>query len=236
MMPLEISPAELRTLLDEISKLTASYLESLDSRPIVRNSTAAEMESCFAGDPPAKGLKADALQQLPTLIDNSRAQNGRFFGYVLGSGDPVGAAADLLASALNQNVTAWRSSPAGVTIEKTVIRWLAESIGCRGFQGSLTGGGSSANLMGLAMAREAKLLQAGDDATGFQALERRRHSGLDLPSLEPSHLSRCRRGSNPSRNWDENRNPRFAADLTCLVPLASEVFGDEDGRRKHRRE
>jgi glutamate/tyrosine decarboxylase-like PLP-dependent enzyme len=115
------------------------------------------MESCFAGDPPAKGLKTDALQQLPTLIDNSRAQNGRFFGYVLGSGDPVGAAADLLASALNQNVTAWRSSPAGITIEKTVIRWLAESIGCRGFQGSLTGGGSSANLMGLAMAREAKL-------------------------------------------------------------------------------
>ncbi|HTM16809.1 MAG TPA: pyridoxal-dependent decarboxylase [Terracidiphilus sp.] len=157
MTPLEISPAELRTLLDEISKLTASYLESLDSRPIVRNSTAAEMESCFAGDPPAKGLKADALQQLPTLIDNSRAQNGRFFGYVLGSGDPVGAATDLLASALNQNVTAWRSSPAGITIEKTVIRWLAESIGCRGFQGSLTGGGSSANLMGLAIAREAKL-------------------------------------------------------------------------------
>jgi glutamate/tyrosine decarboxylase-like PLP-dependent enzyme len=41
-------------------------------------------------------------------------------------------------------------------IEKTVVRWLAQAIGCSEFSGHLTGGGSSANLMGLAMAREAK--------------------------------------------------------------------------------
>src|SRR5439155_1699619 len=76
--------------------------------------------------------------------------------YVLGSGEPVGAIADLLVSVLNQNVTAWRSAPAAVTLERTVVSWLAEAIGCAGFQGSLTGGGSLANLMGLAIAREAK--------------------------------------------------------------------------------
>jgi glutamate/tyrosine decarboxylase-like PLP-dependent enzyme len=37
------------------------------------------------------------------------------------------------------------------------LRWVAEAIGCEGFTGSLVGGGSSANLMGLAMAREAKV-------------------------------------------------------------------------------
>jgi aromatic-L-amino-acid/L-tryptophan decarboxylase len=62
----------------------------------------------------------------------------------------------LLCSVLNQNVTAWRSGPAAVTIEKTVIGWLAQAVGCQGFCGTLTGGGSSANLMGLAIAREAK--------------------------------------------------------------------------------
>jgi hypothetical protein len=51
-------------------------------------------------------------------------------------------------------MTAWRSSPAGVTIERTVVRWLAEAIGCVGFSGTLTGGGSAANLMALALARE----------------------------------------------------------------------------------
>jgi glutamate/tyrosine decarboxylase-like PLP-dependent enzyme len=97
-----------------------------------------------------------ALDGLPEVMRLSRVQNGRFFGYVLGSGEPVGAVADLLASVLNQNVTAWRSGPAAVMVEQTVIGWLAQAIGCPDFRGHLTGGGSSANLMGLAMAREAK--------------------------------------------------------------------------------
>ena len=97
-----------------------------------------------------------ALDGLPEVMRLSRVQNGRFFGYVLGSGEPVGAVADLLASVLNQNVTAWRSGPAAVMVEQTVMGWLAQAIGCPGFRGHLTGGGSSANLMGLAMAREAK--------------------------------------------------------------------------------
>ena len=37
-------------------------------------------------------------------------RTGVFFCYVLGSGEPVAAAADLLCSVLNQNVTAWRSA------------------------------------------------------------------------------------------------------------------------------
>ena len=98
----------------------------------------------------------EALGSLPEIVRLSRVQNGRFFGYVLGSGEPVGAVADLLASVLNQNVTAWRSGPAAVAIEQTVVSWLAQAIGCPDFRGHLTGGGSSANLMGLAMAREAK--------------------------------------------------------------------------------
>jgi aromatic-L-amino-acid/L-tryptophan decarboxylase len=37
-----------------------------------------------------------------------------------------------------------------------VVGWLADAVGCPRFTGSLCGGGSAANLMGLAMAREAK--------------------------------------------------------------------------------
>jgi glutamate/tyrosine decarboxylase-like PLP-dependent enzyme len=63
----------------------------------------------------------------------------------------------MLASVVKQNVTAWRSGPASVTIERTVVRWMADAMGCPDFTGVLTGGGSSANLMGLTMAREAKM-------------------------------------------------------------------------------
>ena len=156
MNPLEISPEQVRRLAEQVTKLAADYLDSLDSRPIHPAVSGKETESLFRTELPEKALGEGALTSLQDVIGSSRAQNGRFFGYVLGSGEPVGAIADLLASVLNQNVTAWRSGPAAVAIEKTVVGWLAEAIGCHHFTGSLAGGGSSANLMGLAMAREAK--------------------------------------------------------------------------------
>jgi aromatic-L-amino-acid decarboxylase len=67
---------------------------------------------------------------------------------------------------LNQNVTAWRSAPAAASVERSVVRWLADAVGCGDFSGSLTSGGSLANLMGLAMAREAR---APANETGAQS-------------------------------------------------------------------
>jgi glutamate/tyrosine decarboxylase-like PLP-dependent enzyme len=99
----------------------------------------------------------EVLKDLNAIVQHSRVNSPRFFGYVFGSGEPVAAIGDFFASVLNQNVTAWRSGPAATTIERTVVRWLAEAVGCKGFSGSLVGGGSSANTMALTMAREAKL-------------------------------------------------------------------------------
>src|SRR2546425_5087804 len=156
MKPLEISPEEFRRLAEQVTHFAAEYLADLDSHPTRPNTSGAETEQLFHTARPENGLGAKALTSLREVIKHSRVQNGRFLGYVLGSGEPVGAVADLLASVLNQNVTAWRSAPAAVTIERTVVGWLAKAIGCEWFTGNLTGGGSSANLMGLAMAPEAK--------------------------------------------------------------------------------
>jgi aromatic-L-amino-acid decarboxylase len=157
MRSLEISPDEFQRLAERVTALTADYLRELDSLPISPPTTGEETERLFRTPLSENGVGAEALAGLQDVIEHSRAQNGRFFGYVLGSGEPVGAVADLLAGVLNQNVTAWRSGPAAVTVERTVVGWLAEAIGCSGFLGSLTGGGSSANLMALAMARETKM-------------------------------------------------------------------------------
>jgi aromatic-L-amino-acid decarboxylase len=152
---LPLSSAEFESLARQIAGLCAGYLEDLDSRPIAPVSSGAALDKLFAQPWPEQPQAAESLRALREVVANVRAQNARFFGYVLGSGDPVGALADLLASVLNQNVTAWRSGPAAVTLEKLVVGWLAEAIGCSGMTGSLCGGGSAANLMGLAMAREA---------------------------------------------------------------------------------
>src|SRR5215831_9405303 len=153
----DMSPEAFRELTRRVVEIAASYLKDLPGRSISADGSGPEIEQVFRRKLPEQGLPEEALAGLRDAVRYSRAQNGRFFGYVLGSGEPAAAVADLLCSVLNQNVTAWRSSPAAVTIEHQVIGWIGQAVGCDAFAGTLTGGGSSANLMGLAMAREAKL-------------------------------------------------------------------------------
>ena len=153
--PLDLSADEFRNAARRVVDEATRYLDRLDEVPIRPASTGAATRRLFAGPVPETGLGAAALDDLVAVAEHSRAGNGRFFGYVMGSGEPVGALGDLFASVINQNGTAWRSGPATAVIERTVVSWLAEAVGCTGFGGTLTSGGSLANLMGLAMAREA---------------------------------------------------------------------------------
>lgn len=85
----------------------------------------------------------------------SRAQNGRFFGYVLGSGEPgwcCGRFARQCAQPERDGLAFWT----GGSRDRADGGGLAEAMRCPEFCGHLTGGGSSANLMGLAIAREVK--------------------------------------------------------------------------------
>lgn len=155
MNPLEMSPARFRVLADRISSLAEQWLVELDSRRIAPATTGAATEALFAEGLPEEGMKEAALDALKPVMDGARAGNARFLAYVFGSGEPVGVLGDYIASVINQNVTAWRSGPTAVSMERAVVRSLARAVGCDGFSGSFTGGGSAANLMGLAMAREA---------------------------------------------------------------------------------
>ncbi|HVP43426.1 MAG TPA: pyridoxal-dependent decarboxylase [Terriglobales bacterium] len=156
MNPLDLSPEEFRHLAERAVQEAGEYLAGLDSRPTFPSTSGGQTTKIFSSQLPEQGMGARAFDAVAEIFAHSRPGNGRFFGYVFGSGEPVGAVADLVAGVLNQNVTAWRSAPAAVSIERTVIGWLGEALGCAGFSGSLCGGGSSANLMALAMAREAK--------------------------------------------------------------------------------
>lgn len=157
MNPLALSEQEYRQVYERIVQVALDYLAGIDRRSCFPGISGGDAKNLFAEELPEHGMGTAALDDLTKVVGASRAQGPRFFGYVLGSGEPVAAGADLLASVLNQNVTAWRSGPAAVSLEHLVVGWLAQAIGCPGFRGSLTGGGSSANLMGLAMAREARL-------------------------------------------------------------------------------
>ena len=135
MKPLELSPEHFRALAADVIALSAEYLSTLDARSVFPRTSGAETERLFAEEVPESGMGDRAFDALREVTAHCRAQNGRFFGYVQGSGEPIAALGDLVASILTQNITAWRSSPAGVTIERTVVRWLAEAVGCHGFSG-----------------------------------------------------------------------------------------------------
>ena len=157
MNALQLPASDFRSLAARVSGLAADYLAGLPELRTFPEVSATESLQAFAAALPEKGLGAAALDALSQVLDYSRPPSPRFFGYVHGSGEPVAALADLLASVINQNVTAWRSSPAAVSLERRMIDTLAAALGCHSYRGSFCGGGSMANLMALAMAREARL-------------------------------------------------------------------------------
>ena len=154
---LKISSEELSQLTEKALALALSYWASVDGRPAYPTTSGEQTTKLFSRPWAEEGLGRVVLDDFGAIAEHARPSGGRFFGYVVGSGEPVGALGDLLAAVLNQNTTSWRSAPAATAIEQAVVGWLAEAVGCAGFKGSLCGGGSAGNLMALAMAREAKL-------------------------------------------------------------------------------
>ena len=158
MRSLNLPDSAFRALAQRLADFSADYLERMPQLPTYPTGISGrETEALFSGDIPWEGRGAAAFDSLDEVFRLSRPASPRFFGYVFGSGDPIGVLGEFATAVLHQNAAAWRSAPAGVTIERIVVRWLASALGCDGFAGSLTLGGSSANLMGLCMAREAKV-------------------------------------------------------------------------------
>ena len=156
MRNLALPDQSFRELAHRLADFAADYLDSLPQLPSYPPGiTGAETQSRFGSEVPLEGLGEAAFNLLPEVFKHSRPASARFFGYVFGSGEPIGALGAFAASVLHQNAAAWRSAPAAITIERTVVGWLAAAIRCSGYSGSLTLGGSTANLMGLCMAREA---------------------------------------------------------------------------------
>jgi aromatic-L-amino-acid/L-tryptophan decarboxylase len=79
----------------------------------------------------------------------------RFWGWVIGTGTPLAMLSDMLAAGMNPQTAGIQESARYV--EERVIAWLAEVMGFpAGSSGLLLSGGSMANLVALAVARQAK--------------------------------------------------------------------------------
>ncbi|MGH7613403.1 MAG: pyridoxal phosphate-dependent decarboxylase family protein [Gemmatimonadales bacterium] len=94
-------------------------------------------------------FKRDVLPYPPGNI------HPRFWGWVIGTGTPLAMLADMLASGMNPQAAGIQEG--GRYVEERVIAWLAELMGFpKHSSGLLLSGGSMANLVALAVARQAK--------------------------------------------------------------------------------
>ncbi|MGH3738246.1 MAG: pyridoxal phosphate-dependent decarboxylase family protein [Micromonosporaceae bacterium] len=155
--PLDPSPARIREMGTAALEWMADYHAALRELPVAPRTSAEELKRALAEPLPRQGRDFGALMDTfrEVIVPGSR-HNGhpRFFGYVSAPGTAVASVADLLASALNANLPAWRSAPAPTELEHVAIDWIREGLGLpEGAGGLFMSGGSMANFSAIAAAR-----------------------------------------------------------------------------------
>ncbi|HEV2882355.1 MAG TPA: pyridoxal-dependent decarboxylase [Pyrinomonadaceae bacterium] len=181
------------------TEIIARYVRTLEEVRLCSEATPGELEKMFDEPLPLEGAEADQLfrrferEILPHAMN---IPSPRYYGLFNPTPLPVAVWADALASAINQNGAVWRNSPAASVIESRVLGWLCEIVGYgAGSFGTLTSGGSEANLIALKCARD-------------RAAEFVRDRGLRAASLPASRA--------------EKRTPHASATAGNMIVYASE--------------
>jgi aromatic-L-amino-acid/L-tryptophan decarboxylase len=152
---------ELRVLGHRMVDDLLNYLRTVRERPVWRP-IPAELRARFRGPVPRAPEGAERAywdfkeHVMPHPMGNIHP---RFWGWVIGTGTPLGALSEMLAAGMNPNMGGGDHVPNHV--EAQVLDWCKELLGYpRAASGLLLSGGSMANLVGLTVARNS---QAGVD-------------------------------------------------------------------------
>jgi aromatic-L-amino-acid decarboxylase len=148
---------ELRALGHRMVDDLLDYLRTVRERPVWRP-IPPELRARFRVPVPRAPEGAERAYQdfrdhvLPHPMGNIHP---RFWGWVIGTGTPLGALAEMLAAGMNPNMGGGDHVPNQV--EAQVLDWCKEMLGYPlAASGLLVSGGSMANLVGLAVARHAR--------------------------------------------------------------------------------
>jgi len=157
----DLDPERLRAFAHEAVDWMVDYLRDVGTEPrsILPPEAPRDIFERFREGLPEAGASPSAVfeefQRAIVPLTTSLQHPGNL-AYIPNSAGVVGIVADLLASAINQNVSIVRGGPSAAAVETQVVSWLRTFLGLSGDAGGgiLTSGGSMGNLMGLALARE----------------------------------------------------------------------------------
>src|SRR6266704_1543537 len=222
---LDPSPEQIRSWANAAVELMAEYLGTIRGRRVYPSTSSRQIRERLDPSLTEVPTTFDELLHIfrETLFAMSRHDGPpRMFGSVQAPGTAIAAIADLLASTLNANLTAWRSAPAAVEIERLTIDWIKQIIGFdRDAAGLFVSGGSMANMAALAAARRTKA-PAEISSKGAQSCTR----ALRVYASEETHHSVAKAGALLGIGRDNVRlisvDERYKIDLDELVAAIEE--------------
>ena len=165
-----------------VARIIADYVRALDASQVCSEASPAELEKLFDEPLPMEGRSAEQILtrfERDVMPHTMRIASPRYYGLFNPTPLAIAVWMDALISALNQNGAAWRNSPSANVIEARVVRWLCELIGYEDKSfGTLTSGGSEANLLALKAARDRAAEGARDDGLRAYAKDKTAHGKL----------------------------------------------------------
>lgn len=157
-----LSPEDMRRFGYQVVDQLVDHFTGLQKAPVARAPAAPGALRARWGDPvPARGLPPEAvLAQVREEVFGHMAHvdHPRFFAFVPGAGNFVGAMAEALAAGYNVFAGSWAVASGPAEVELALVDWLRAACGLPEEAGGLfTTGGSMANLTALATARSVLL-------------------------------------------------------------------------------
>jgi glutamate/tyrosine decarboxylase-like PLP-dependent enzyme len=216
MDPLALDAETMRRLGYQIVDLLVERISKLSDEPAWRRGDRVALERALREPAPEHGQDFDTIvRQLvrDALPYGARVDHPRFMGFVPGSPTWPGVLADFLAAGHNVFQGSWLGGAGASEIELIVLDWFKQWIGYPDTaSGLFTSGGSAANLIAIACARQLRFKGHSPDAVIY--LSRESHSSV--------HRAARILGFDPSRVRELPTDNQFRLDADRLAEAVTE--------------